>query len=610
MWLSLDASGDDAAVLLADLATALHRISPLDDALLRRLTVTGSRQPAQRVRLLTRHMEQVDRPVLVVLDDLQFLSSHGALDTVSGLIDRLPRGWTLAFASRTMPDLHLARLRASGRLLELTEHDLAMDGEETRRVVTSADLDLPEATIELISHRTEGWPVAIYLAVLSIQQRRDPDETASELGQDRLIADYVRDELLRDVPARHRRFMTRTSILDELSPDLCDHVVGTGGSAALLTALERSNAFVVPLVGRPGSHRYHHLFREVLREELRRREPDLVPELYRRAMTWCEAQGRPDEAIGYANEGGHAGDAARLVCTVVRRYASLGRFETLGRWLGWFDEDAVRAYPPLGVAAGWYHAFLGDEEPIRWLRLAEAGTFDGPTPDGSSSFEASVALLRAALCLNGPERMREDVRIAAALGSPTSEWRVVHHLLAGEAALLLGETERARTVFIEGVELAGPAQPGGHVMLLSELAAIAADEGAWDEAERYVGRARSLAAEYGLGDVIVQPLTYAVSALVAIHHGDVDAARAALLGAQRLRATSSFAIPSFSIRGRLAMARAYLALSDVDAARTVLREARDFQARRPNIGTLATALNEAEEEVLRARGRGASGPTT
>jgi LuxR family maltose regulon positive regulatory protein len=377
-----------------------------------------------------------------------------------------------------------------------------------------------------------------------------------------------------------------------------------------LAELGRSNPLVIPLVGEPDRYRYHQLFRDVLLSELLRLEPDLIPDLYRRAVAWCEANGIREDAVAYAQAGGHAQDAARIICSIYRLYVSTGRLHTVGRWLGWFDEEAVLGYPPLAVAIAWYHAFAGDGDPVRWLRIAEGCSFEGPLPDGSPSFEAAVALLRAALCLEGPERMDAAVALAAALGTSASGWRIVHHLLASEAALLLGETDRARATLREAVEFAGPAQAGGHVMVLSELAAIAAERGDWDEASRWIGLARSVATSQGLGDILLQPLMYAVSALVLARQGQPDLARKELVQAQKLRATSSFAIPSFSIRGRLMMARAYLALSDVEGARTVLVEARDFQGHRPNIGTLADALVGVEAEIHRARDSGMSGPTS
>jgi LuxR family transcriptional regulator, maltose regulon positive regulatory protein len=147
-------------------------------------------------------------------------------------------------------------------------------------------------------------------------------------------------------------------------------------------------------------------------------------------------------------------------------------------------------------------------------------------------------------------------------------------------------------------------------MALSELAAIAAEAEAWDEASRLAGRARSVATSHGLGDIGLQPLMFAVSALVLARAGEPDLANRELIEAQKLRSTSSFAMPSFSIRGRLMMARAYLAVSAVDGARTVLAEAREFQAHRPDIGTLADGLDEVEGAIAQMRSSGISGPAS
>ncbi len=610
-WLSLDAQDEDPAVLLADLALAFDRIHPIERALLQRLTNSGSPGLTARMRALTRLVDAFGEPVVVVLDDVQVLRSYEVLDMISTMIEHIPVGSTAALASRATPDLHLPRLRAAGRLFELGARDLAMDPAETAAMVQAVHLDLPEDVVSLIGRRTEGWPVAVYLATLSIRNQSDPIAAAARFsGDDRLIAHYVDDELLSGLPKRALRFLTRTSILDQLTPSLCDAVVGMRGSATLLAELARTNAFVVPVVDHPDRYRYHQLLRDVLLAHLRRTEPDRVPDLYRRAAEWSEANGMTDDAVGYAQGGGHANEAARLVCSVARRYLSTGRFHTLRMWLAWFDDATLRAYPPLAVATAWYHAITGDQEPVYWLRMAEAASFDDSMPDGTVSFPSAVALLRAALCLDGPRRMDADVDLSADLGIRSSDWRVMHHLLAGEAALLLGDTERARAIFREAAEFAGPDQPGAHVMVLSELAALAADAHDWDEASRRISQARSIAASRGFGDMIVQPLMFAVSAIVLARQGQADLARQALIEAQKLRATSSTAFPWVSIRSRLAMARAYLALSDVEGARTVLAEARDIQARRQDIGTLADHLDELQGEIRTMRAVGRLGPTS
>ena len=114
-------------------------------------------------------------------------------------------------------------------------------------------------------------------------------------GDDPYLSDYLRTELLARLPADELRFLTRTSVLEQLSGALCDAVLEAGGSAELLASLERSNHFVVALDRAQQWYRYHHLFRDLLRLELERSEPDLAQELLARASEWSEANG---EAAG------------------------------------------------------------------------------------------------------------------------------------------------------------------------------------------------------------------------------------------------------------------------------------------------------------------------
>jgi LuxR family maltose regulon positive regulatory protein len=98
------------------------------------------------------------------------------------------------------------------------------------------------------------------------------------------VADYFRFELLSRLPEAEARFLMHTSVLDRMCGGLCDAVLQTRGSASILESLECSNRFVVPLDRRGEWYRYHHLFGQLLRNELKRSEPEAVAELNRRAM--------------------------------------------------------------------------------------------------------------------------------------------------------------------------------------------------------------------------------------------------------------------------------------------------------------------------------------
>ena len=98
-------------------------------------------------------------------------------------------------------------------------------------------------------------------------------------------------------------FLTRSSILDRMCGSLCDVTVGGSRSDRMLDRLERRNLLVIPLDNRGRWYRFHHLFRELLHAELLRREPEIVPELCRRAAGWYETNGLPETAIEYAAAG-------------------------------------------------------------------------------------------------------------------------------------------------------------------------------------------------------------------------------------------------------------------------------------------------------------------
>ena len=53
-------------------------------------------------------------------------------------------------------------------------------------------------------------------------------------GDDRLMADYLRTELLARLSDAEVSFLTRTSVLDRMSGPLCDAALDSTGSGALL----------------------------------------------------------------------------------------------------------------------------------------------------------------------------------------------------------------------------------------------------------------------------------------------------------------------------------------------------------------------------------------
>ena len=144
----------------------------------------------------------------------------------------------------------------------------------------------------LLSERTEGWAAGLRLAALSLAGHPDPERFVREFsGSERTVAAYLMAEVLERQPAEVRELLLRTSVLERVSGPLADHLTGASGSEAILQRLADANAFVTPLDAGRSWFRYHPLFADLLRLELRRVAPGTIGSLHRAAAEWHEQHG-------------------------------------------------------------------------------------------------------------------------------------------------------------------------------------------------------------------------------------------------------------------------------------------------------------------------------
>ena len=249
-WVSVDENDNDPIVLLTYIAVALDRVSPLDVGVFDALASPGVSVEGTVVPRLGAAMATSEQAAVLVLDDLHVLNDAQGLDAIRALSRHVPPGSQLALSARGDPAVPPAVLRAGGLALEIGPDELRMDAGEAHQLLSAAGLHLPDHEVaELIEH-TEGWSAGLYLAALSIRARSGRAKGAATFsGSDRLVADYLRSELLAHLSADEIRFLTRTAVLERLSAPLCDAVLESDGSAAILESLES----LQPVPGTAGS---------------------------------------------------------------------------------------------------------------------------------------------------------------------------------------------------------------------------------------------------------------------------------------------------------------------------------------------------------------------
>jgi LuxR family transcriptional regulator, maltose regulon positive regulatory protein len=609
-WVALDGRDNDAVLFMRYIAAALHRVEPLAPEVFDALSGPGGSNWTTRVPRLGSALAALDRPLVLVLDDLHTLANPSCLDVLAALVEHVPAGSQIAIATREEPALPLGRWRMQGRLHEVGTTDLRLDEQEADALLRGAGLELDPPGVAELADRTEGWPAGLYMAALSMRAGGAPGLPHPEAfaGDNRLVSEYFRSELLSRLPEAEARFLMHTSVLERMCGGLCDALLETTRSAATLESLERSNGFVVPLDQRSEWYRYHQLFGELLRSEVERREPEAVAVLNGRAMAWCVANGLPEAAVYYGRAAGETAAVAALIDRLTMGLYYGGRVETVERWLTWFDDDDLRRFPALVVYGAWFRVLSGRAtEAERWLSLAEGAASAIPLSDGSVTIEPWVANLRACMMADGVERALADAERALEQFPVASDWRASALVIRGVAQALLGANDRARADLAAAIDtgLASGAAEDVYVAQ-AELALVAARRGAWDEARREAGRARAGVETAGLGDYSTSAIAHVAAARVAIHDGRHVDALAALTRAHRLRPLLDHSIPWFTVQVGLELTRGHLALGEVASARTVFAETEEVLERRPDLGSLVGDAQELRERLEATSGSAGS----
>ena len=396
-WVGVDRGEQDAQRFWLAVIHALADATGGEDLIERVHPAPEFRGEAAIERLLA-DLDSLDEPLVLVVDDLHELDSGEALAWLDLLVARLPARLRLVLASREEPRLGLHRLRLAGRLTEIRDSDLRFSREETRELLEASGIQVSDRALAQLHERTEGWVAGLRLAAISLAVHPDPERFVSEFsGSERAIAGYLVAEVLNRQSPEVRELLLRTSILDRLSGPLADFLTGASGSERILQDLQEANAFVTSLDAARSWFRYHHLFADFLRLELRRTDPAGIEALHRKAAVWHEEQGYPVEAIRHAQAAGDWSHAAGLLADNCIALILDGRRAAVRGLLDAFPPDASAGDAELALAfAVTLLVEAAIEEIPAYVDLAQR-LADTVPEERRTSFDLQLAMVRLAL---------------------------------------------------------------------------------------------------------------------------------------------------------------------------------------------------------------------
>jgi LuxR family maltose regulon positive regulatory protein len=589
--------------------------------------------------------------LILIIDDLHELNAPGALAQLTRLLTDLPPDVHAVLATRRDLRLRLHQLRLAGELAEIRAAELRFTERETRELLAASGIALSEAGTALLHQQTEGWAAGLRLAALSMAGHPDPERFVQEFsGTSRTVAEYLLAEMLERQPGEVQDLLLRTSLLDRVNAELADLLTGRPGSERILLELEDANAFVVSLDPERTWFRYHHLFADLLRLELRRTLPEHVPALHRRAAGWFAQHGHAVEAIRHTQAAGDWHDAARLLADHSFGLTLDGQVQTIQALLQAFPPGAG-ADPELALVRAGVDLVQGRlDEAAAHLKIAQADAETAP-PDRQRRLRIALAALKLSLArrrghladvleqvefLNSPIAGQSDEDIA--LGSDLRAVALMNLGTVEAWSLALPDAERhlregavlAREIGRPYLEVSCLAQLGFaskiHSFAITQLrcreAIAAAERHGWgtepviapalltlaasmifmgdlDEGERWLqGADRALGADTGPG---IRLLTHIARGMLEAGRGRLHEAAEEFGAAERLRSqlTGSHALAS-QVTGWLLVTQARLGMTG--EARAALAALDDERADSGEIGNARAMICLADGDPAGALG--------
>lgn len=397
-WLNIDCLDDDPTTFWVHLIHALRWAEPcIDGEPERLLHERGFADPAFLVMLISQ-LEVAGTPAVFVLDGVSQLSDHSVLSGLALLVDRVGDLVRFVMVGRSFPELPIGRWRAHGWVHELGERELRFtDDEAAAAVAALPELDVDLHHVAALNARVEGWPAGLVLAAHSVSGAAHPALAVEQLvGSERLFREYFASEMLDHLADAERATAMSLAVLEQYDAEICFDLLGVD-AMQVAHDLHRVHGFLAHHDAATGMVRLHPMLREMLEEELRRRDPDLRRTLHREAAGWYRDRDDLSSAHRHLRRLGDHQAAAELVIQPVLSLVNRGDRRGLAQLKRLLPREmrATDASFAFDVAVAWL--FIGGlDEATFWCERGEQlmAQHDPAMQQRLHSVRGMIALLR------------------------------------------------------------------------------------------------------------------------------------------------------------------------------------------------------------------------
>ncbi len=362
VYYDLDKNDSDLSIFLNYLTHGFERIQPdlarRTRGLLKQGSEAVSNHELMMGTLINELVEKRKQELFIVLDDYHNLNEdsivHKALDY---FIDHLPDIIHVIIASRTIPLFaSLTKWRSKQDLFELSRDNIKFTEEEVKILLNEVyKIVLPEDELKRVSEKTEGWITGIQLILQSagtdgkVPAAAGIKETLNGyLEANQPLFDYFANEILRYEPAEVQEFLIKSSVLDIMTPEVCNGILKMRGSEVLLRDIKKHNMFV-SVVGKE-EYKYHRLFQDFLVGQIK--DEAVKKAIHLKAADYYKEKGLLEQCIEHYLVAGSYEWAGKVIAQVADEMIWQGQLDKLKTWLQGIPKVVCERQPRLLVFQG------------------------------------------------------------------------------------------------------------------------------------------------------------------------------------------------------------------------------------------------------------------
>ena len=405
-WLSLDAGDNTLMGFLQYLVASIQTLHSEVGHELLALLHSPELPPARvLVASLIQDLAVIQQDFVLVLDDYHVIKQVAIHDFMDQLLQFAPPALHLIIISRMAPPLSVHRLRLDGQLVEIRIQDLRFTAEEVlifMRRTWNESFD-PELA-SLLWQKSEGWAAGLRMYSLTVRRARDIAATIEHMPSREIVLEFLYHEVFAHQPEPIQKRLLVTAVVERFSAALCDFLceelcgpdegMKPMNGHQFIAWLEDAGVFVVPLDDHREWYRYHHLFQELLRQQLMQTNgPEFATRVHSRASSWFAQQSLLGEAILHALHAGDVERAADIIEQNKDRLLDGDQWGVLEKWIGWLPEEVINRRKGLVLARMWFAQFQYDF-PRAVQLLAQLETLLTPDETMDPTMAGEIAFFR------------------------------------------------------------------------------------------------------------------------------------------------------------------------------------------------------------------------